>query len=46
MSVVTAPVPNALPADQALAAWKGIDSTARNPLFAGTALGTAVLVVA
>lgn len=46
MSVVTAPAINALSPDQALAAWKGINATVRNPLFAGTAFGTAVLVVA
>lgn len=46
MSVVTAPALDALIACQALAAWKGINSTVRNPLFAGTAFGTAVLVVA
>lgn len=46
MSVVTAPALNALSPEQALAAWKGINATARNPLFAGTAFGTAVLVVA
>ena len=46
MSVVTAPALNALPSEQALAAWKEINITVRNPLFAGTALGTAVLVIA
>lgn len=46
MSVVTAPALNALRPEPALAAWKGINSTVRNPLFAGTAFGTAVLVVA
>ena len=46
MSVVTAPALNALSPEQALAAWKGIDATVRNPLFVGTAFGTAVLVVA
>ena len=46
MSVVTAPALNALSPQQALAAWKGINLTVRNPLFAGTAFGTAVLVVA
>jgi len=46
MSVVTAPALNALSSESALAAWKGINSTVRNPLFAGTAFGTAVLVVA
>ena len=46
MSVVTAPALDALSPEQALAAWKGINSTVRNPLFAGTAFGTAVLVVA
>jgi uncharacterized membrane protein len=46
MSVVTAPALNALSPEQALAAWKGINSTVRNPLFAGTAFGTAVLVIA
>ena len=46
MSVVTAPALNALSPQQALAAWKGINSTVRNPLFAGTAFGTAVLVLA
>jgi len=46
MSVVTAPALNALSPEQALAAWKGINSMVRNPLFAGTAFGTAVLVVA
>ena len=45
MSVVTAPALNALSPQQALAAWKAINSTVRNPLFAGTAFGTAVLVV-
>jgi len=45
MSVVTAPALDALSPEQALAAWKGINSTVRNPLFAGTAFGTAVLVV-
>ena len=45
MSVVTAPALNALSPEQALAAWKGINSTVRNPLFAGTAFGTAVLVI-
>lgn len=46
MSVVTAPALNSLPPQLALAAWKGINSTVRNPLFAATAFGTAVLVVA
>ena len=46
MSVVTAPALNALSPDRALAAWKGINSTVRNPLFAGTAFGSVVLVVA
>lgn len=46
MSVVTAPALDALSSEQALAAWKGINSTVRNPLFAGTAFGTAVLVLA
>ena len=46
MSVVTAPALNALAPQQALAAWKGINATVRNPLFSGTAFGTAVLVVA
>lgn len=46
MSVVTAPALNALSPASALAAWKGINSTVRNPLFSGTAFGTAVLVVA
>jgi uncharacterized membrane protein len=46
MSVVTAPALNALSPEQGLAAWKGINSTVRNPLFAGTAFGTAVLVAA
>jgi uncharacterized membrane protein len=46
MSVVTAPALNALSPQQALAAWKGINSAVRNPLFAGTAFGTAVLVLA
>ena len=46
MSVVTAPALNALSPQQALAAWKGINSTVRNPLFAGTAFGTAALVLA
>jgi uncharacterized membrane protein len=46
MSVVTAPALNALPPERALAAWQGINATARNPLFAGTAFGTAVLAVA
>jgi uncharacterized membrane protein len=46
MSVVTAPALDALSPEQALAAWKGINLTVRNPLFAGTAFGTAVLVVA
>lgn len=46
MSVVTAPALNALPPETALAAWKGINATVRNPLFAGTAFGTGLLVVA
>lgn len=46
MSVVTAPAINALSPDGALAAWKEINVTVRNPLFAGTAFGTAILVVA
>jgi uncharacterized membrane protein len=46
MSVVTAPALDALSPEQALAAWKGINSTVRNPLFAATAFGTAALVVA
>jgi len=46
MSVVTAPALNTLSPEQALAGWKRINSTVRNPLFAGTAFGTAVLVVA
>jgi uncharacterized membrane protein len=46
MSVVTAPALDSLSPEQALAGWKGINSTVRNPLFAGTAFGTAVLVVA
>ena len=46
MSVVTAPALNALAPEQALAAWQGINATVRNPLFAGTAFGTGVLVVA
>jgi len=46
MSVVTALAINALSPEQALAAWKGINAAVRNPLFAGTAFGTAVLVVA
>jgi uncharacterized membrane protein len=46
MSVVTAPALNALSPEQALAAWKGINSTVRNPLFSETAFGTAVLIVA
>jgi len=46
MSVVTAPALNASSPEQALAAWKGINSTVHNPLFAVTAFGTAVLVVA
>jgi len=46
MSVVTAPALNALSPESALAAWKGINSTVRNPLFAGTAFSTAALVVA
>ena len=46
MSVVTAPALNALSPESALAAWKGINSTVRNPLFAGTAFGTALLVLA
>ena len=46
MSVVTAPALDALSPQQALAAWKAINATVRNPLFAGTAFGTAVLVVA
>lgn len=46
MSVVTAPALNALSPDRALAAWKGINSTVRNPLFAGTAFGSVALVVA
>lgn len=46
MSVVTAPALDSLSPQQALAAWKGINTTVRNPLFAGTAFGTAVLVLA
>jgi len=46
MSVVTVPAINALSPEQALAAWKGINATVRNPVFAGTAFGTAALVVA
>jgi len=46
MSAVTAPALNALSPQQALAARKAINSTVRNPLFAGTAFGAAVLVVA
>lgn len=46
MSVVTAPALNALSPEQALVAWKGINSTVRNPLIAGTAFGTAPFVVA
>lgn len=46
MSVVTAPALDALSPEQALAAWKGINATVHNPLFAGTAFGTAVLVLA
>ena len=45
MSVVTGPALNKLSPEQALAAWKGINTTVRNALFAGTAFGTAVLVV-
>ena len=45
MSVVAAPAIDTLPPAQALAAWKAINVTARNPLFAGAAFGTAVLVV-
>lgn len=45
MSVVTAPALKSLPPQQALAAWKAVNSIVRNPLFAGTAFGTAVLVV-
>lgn len=46
MSVVTAPALDRLPPDQALAAWKAINRTVRNPLFAGTALGTTLAVIA
>jgi len=46
MSVVTAPAINTLSPEHALAAWKGINAAVHNPLFAGTAFGTAVLVVA
>jgi len=46
MSVVTAPALNSLSPQQALAAWKAINSTVRNPLFAGTAFGTVLLVIA
>ena len=46
MSVVTAPALNALSPEQALAAWKEINSKVRNPLFAGTAFGTALLTAA
>jgi len=46
MSIVTAPALNALSPEQALAAWKGINFTVRNPLFPATAFGTALLVVA
>lgn len=46
MSVVTAPALNGLSPDRALAAWKGINSTVRNPLFAGTAFGSVALMVA
>lgn len=46
MSVVTAPAIDGLSPEQALAAWKGINATVRNPIFAGTVFGTAVLVVA
>lgn len=44
MSVVTAPALNALPPPSALTAWKSINHTVRNPLFAGTAFGAALLV--
>jgi uncharacterized membrane protein len=46
MSVVTAPALNALSPEQALAAWKEINTKVRNPLFAGTAFGTTVLAIA
>ena len=46
MSVVTAPALNALSPEQALAAWKAVNSKVRNPLFAGAAFGTAVLTAA
>jgi hypothetical protein len=46
MSTVTAPALNALSPEQALAAWKRINFTVRNPLFPATAFGTALLVVA
>ena len=46
MSVVTTPALNALPPQQVLAGWKGINATVRNPLFLGTAFGTAALSVA
>ena len=46
MSVVTAPALNSLSPPQALAAWKAINSTVRNPLFAVAAFGTALLVIA
>jgi len=35
MSLVAAPALNALSPEQALAAWKRINSTVRNPLFSG-----------
>jgi hypothetical protein len=42
VSVVTAPALNALSPEQALTAWKGLNSTVRNPLFTGLAFGIAV----
>ena len=49
MSVATAPALNELPPEQALAAWKGINSKIRdshNPLFPLTVFGTGLLTLA
>jgi uncharacterized membrane protein len=49
MSVATAPALNELPPEQALAAWKGINSKvrdSRNPLFPLTVFGTGLLTLA
>lgn len=49
MSVVTAPALNELPPEQALAAWKRINSKvrhSRNPLFPLTVFGTGLLTLA